>query len=120
MPLSQCECLISQSTFNDLTDLHDQILRVKDTDKVPMVLVGNKSDLVDERVVGVAEGKALAARWGIEFIEASAKTKTNVNEVCYVSVQLLLLMLIRSSTAWCDRSTSRALGEPRGPRREAA
>ena len=35
----------SQSTFNDLVELRDQILRVKDTLDVPMVLVGNKCDL---------------------------------------------------------------------------
>ncbi len=30
----------------------EQILRVKDCEDVPMVLVGNKCDLEDERVVG--------------------------------------------------------------------
>jgi small GTP-binding protein len=35
----------SQATFNDLLELRDQILRVKDTLDVPMVLVGNKCDL---------------------------------------------------------------------------
>lgn len=44
--------ITAQSTFNDLQDLRDQILRVKDTDDVPMVLVGNKCDLEEERVVG--------------------------------------------------------------------
>ena len=37
--------IIAQSTFNDLPDLREQILRVKDVDDVPMVLVGNKCDL---------------------------------------------------------------------------
>ena len=35
----------SQATFSDLFELRDQILRVKDTYDVPMVLVGNKCDL---------------------------------------------------------------------------
>ncbi|GIY49080.1 ras-related protein Rap-1b [Caerostris extrusa] len=43
--------ITAQSTFNDLQDLREQILRVKDTDDVPMILVGNKCDLEDERVV---------------------------------------------------------------------
>ncbi|KAJ1163107.1 hypothetical protein NDU88_003570 [Pleurodeles waltl] len=42
--------ITAQSTFNDLQDLREQILRVKDTDDVPMILVGNKCDLEDERV----------------------------------------------------------------------
>jgi GTPase SAR1 family protein len=61
-----------------------QILRVKDTDTVPMVLVGNKCDLSDERTVSKDQGSSLAKTWGsCTFLEASAKTKTNVNEVCY-------------------------------------
>merc|ERR1711974_234711 len=43
--------IIAQSTFNDLPDLREQILRVKDCDEVPMVLVGNKCDLQDQRVI---------------------------------------------------------------------
>jgi len=39
-------------------------LRVKDTDDVPMVLVGNKCDLEDERVVGKDQGQNLAKQFG--------------------------------------------------------
>ena len=37
--------IVSHATFNDLLELRDQILRVKDSLDVPMVLVGNKCDL---------------------------------------------------------------------------
>uniref|UniRef100_A0A5F8H0Y4 RAP1B, member of RAS oncogene family n=1 Tax=Monodelphis domestica TaxID=13616 RepID=A0A5F8H0Y4_MONDO len=49
-----------QSTFNDLQNLREQILRVKDTEDVPMILVGNKCDLEDEQVVGKEQGQNLA------------------------------------------------------------
>lgn len=76
--------ITSQSTFNDLAELRDQILRVKDTDDVPMVLVGNKCDLEDERVVGRDQGQNLARQWGnITFMESSAKSKINVSEIFY-------------------------------------
>ena len=39
--------ITAQSTFNDLQDLREQILRVKDTDDVPMVLVGKKIKKTD-------------------------------------------------------------------------
>jgi small GTP-binding protein len=73
--------ITSQSTFNDLQDLREQILRVKDTEDVPMILVGNKCDLEDERVVGKDQGQQLARSWNCEFLETSAKQKINVNEI---------------------------------------
>uniref|UniRef100_A0A2K5MMD5 Ras-related protein Rap-1b n=1 Tax=Cercocebus atys TaxID=9531 RepID=A0A2K5MMD5_CERAT len=60
------------------------ILRVKDTDDVPMILVGNKCDLEDERVVGKEQGQNLARQWNnCAFLESSAKSKINVNEIFY-------------------------------------
>ena len=34
--------ITSQGTFSDLQDIREQILRVKDTDDVPMILIGLK------------------------------------------------------------------------------
>ncbi|KAK3518117.1 hypothetical protein QTP70_033213, partial [Hemibagrus guttatus] len=79
--------ITAQSTFNDLQDLREQILRVKDTDDVPMILVGNKCDLEDERVVGKEQGQNLARQWNCcAFLESSAKSKINVNELQQVVV----------------------------------
>jgi len=76
--------IIAQSTFNDLPDLKEQILRVKDMDAVPMVLVGNKCDLQDQRVISTEQGAQLAAKFGhCSFLESSAKTKTNVEQIFY-------------------------------------
>merc|ERR1711977_134576 len=74
--------IIAQSTFNDLPDLREQILRVKDCDTVPMVLVGNKCDLQDQRVITHEQGESLARKFnGCTFLEASAKTKNNVDQI---------------------------------------
>ncbi|XP_066247343.1 ras-related protein Rap1 [Euwallacea similis] len=75
--------ITAQSTFNDLQDLREQILRVKDTDDVPMVLVGNKCDLEEERVVGKEQGNALSRQFNCAFMETSAKAKINVNDIFY-------------------------------------
>jgi len=73
--------IIAQSTFNDLPDLREQILRVKDKDDVPMVLVGNKCDLTDQRVITTDQGEDLARKFGCAFLEASAKTRVNVDQI---------------------------------------
>ena len=49
--------------------------------QVPMILVGNKCDLEDERVVGKDQGQNLARTFNCAFLETSAKAKINVNEV---------------------------------------
>jgi len=46
---------------------------------VQKLLVGNKCDLVNDRVIPVEQGKALADKLGIPFIETSAKSATNVD-----------------------------------------
>jgi hypothetical protein len=49
-----------------------------------MVLVGNKCDLQDQRVISTDQGQQLAAKFGnCSFLESSAKTKTNVSEIFY-------------------------------------
>ena len=88
--------ITAQSTFNDLQDLREQILRVKDTEDVPMVLVGNKCDLEDERVVGKDQGLNMARQFNnCAFMETSAKAKIGVNDVS-MSVLVNLVQLL-----WC-------------------
>ena len=45
-----------------------------------MVLVGNKCDLEDERVISTERGKQLADQLGLEFFETSAKENINVKQ----------------------------------------
>jgi len=39
----------SRATFNDVPEFHEAILRVKDANVVPFILVGNKVDMEDKR-----------------------------------------------------------------------
>lgn len=60
----------------------EQILRVKaDEDKIPLLLVGNKSDLEERRHVSVEEARRKAEEWGAQYVETSAKTRANVDKV---------------------------------------
>jgi len=72
--------IISRKSFNELPALRDKILRIKDASKVPLVLVGNKCDLTDEREVSKEEGEELAKKFGCPFFESSAKNHINVDE----------------------------------------
>eukprot|EP01136_Pigoraptor_vietnamica_P029368 Opistho-1_new@87468 len=72
--------LDSVASWREAQELRSKILRVKDTDKVPMVVVGNKMDLVDKRVVQTADAKAYADSIGSPYFETSAKTGVNIDE----------------------------------------
>ncbi|ORZ09479.1 ras-like protein 3 [Absidia repens] len=72
--------ITSRMSFEEITTFYQQICRVKDRDSFPMVLVANKSDLESDRQVSTQEGRDLAKEFGSEFIETSAKQRTNVDE----------------------------------------
>lgn len=50
-------------------------------DNAQVVLVGNKCDMEDERVVSYDRGRQLADQLGLEFFETSAKENINVKAV---------------------------------------
>jgi GTPase SAR1 family protein len=59
-----------------------------------LVLVGNKNDLEDERVIGRESGQELARKWKCTFLEASAKDQLNVNEVRRIRIKMLNEVLL--------------------------
>ena len=77
----------SMSSYEEIQTFHQQILRVKDCDNIPITLVANKCDLESEREVSMIEGKKLAKSWGCNFLEVSARYNINVDEVFYSLVR---------------------------------
>jgi len=60
------------------------MLRVKRPNSLsqcPFILVGNKCDKYHEREVTISEGLILAKDLGCRFVETSAKTAQNVEDV---------------------------------------
>lgn len=79
----------SRTSFEELMTYYQQILRVKDSDYVPLFVIGNKSDLEDERQVSYEEGQSLAKQFNAPFLETSAKQNINVEESFYGLVRLI-------------------------------
>ena len=70
-----------ENSLKELLALREQVLRIKDSDNVPMVLIGNKCDLNDDRVLSIDDGIKVSQDWGnVPFYETSAMYKTNVDE----------------------------------------
>ena len=55
-----------------------------------IILVGNKSDLEEDRQVTTEEGEEFANRYGIRFFETSAKNSININEIFSESVEFIV------------------------------
>jgi len=82
--------ITTTTSFEAATKLRTQILRIKEEQQdIPIILVGNKLDLVEERLVSTEQGKALALKFGTGFVEASAKTNTNVTEIFFELVRMI-------------------------------
>ena len=70
----------SLKTFENVkswvSQIHEEI-----SDKVVIYLVGNKVDMEEERKVTTEEGQKLAEELGVPFIETSAKSGLNIDEI---------------------------------------
>lgn len=94
--------ITSFQTFMDIKSMRDQIVRVKGTEKVPVVLVGNKVDLAHQREVSTEEGQALATAWNCNFLETSAKTTRNVNDIFIDVVREMSTLKNRKNQSCCS------------------
>ncbi|KER31688.1 hypothetical protein T265_02188 [Opisthorchis viverrini] len=59
----------------------ERIVQCRGDEQSPVVLVGNKVDLVDERAVPAESAIQLAQKWQIPYLETSARNRHNLEEV---------------------------------------
>ena len=68
----------SWESLNDVEEWKNEVDR--NVEDYQALLVGNKVDLVNERVVPIEEGQKLAERFGMKYIETSVRDDKNVNK----------------------------------------
>ena len=83
-----------KTSFELIPPKRERIIKGKHGEKCPMILVGNKQDLADNREIPYDDAKQLADSWGIDYIETSAKTDFNCKEV----FERLAVKIYESST----------------------
>ena len=71
----------NKESFEKIKEIRENIMANNKEIISPMILVGNKKDLENERKISYDEAKNLANSWGIEYIETSAKNNYNCKEV---------------------------------------
>lgn len=72
--------ITNKETFDEMQKIKARITQVKKQTDFPMVLVGNKSDLNQERAVQTKDGTTLSQSMHCRFFETSTVAGTNVNE----------------------------------------
>ncbi|XP_074603341.1 ras-related protein Ral-A-like [Brevipalpus obovatus] len=94
--------ITEMESFMATKEFREQILRVKgDDNDIPFLLVGNKADLDEKRVVSKMEAQNLADSWNVPYIETSAKTRMNVDMIFY---HLMKNIYKRKVTSFKNRS----------------
>lgn len=73
--------LTYKKTFNNIPSWHQDLKKnLGGLGKLTGFLIGNKSDLIDQRQTSKEEGLSIAKELGLEYMETSALTGDNVND----------------------------------------
>ncbi len=68
--------ITSPSSLGELATLREEIIRIKDDENVPMVIVGNKLDLEDKRAIARTQAFSISQQWSAPYYETSARTRS--------------------------------------------
>ncbi|MHA1884796.1 MAG: GTP-binding protein [Promethearchaeota archaeon] len=81
--------ITNRTSFENVRNWYKIISEVASPNLV-LILVGNKVDLADSRTVSSEEGLKLGEKLGIPYMETSAKTNENINDVFeWVALQII-------------------------------
>ena len=81
--------ITDKSSFVSIPDWIQSVRDIKGDD-FPLLLLGNKIDKKEERIISSEEGEELAKEYKIDFLETSNKDGTNVNEAGLTIVKKIL------------------------------
>jgi len=98
----------NSKSFEEVDDFYQQILRVKDTEDFPMILVANKIDLVDQREVEEAKYSAYCSQNRIRFLNASAMKRINIDESFFELVKEMRRLLAEETNLEMEPSVQKS------------
>ncbi|XP_067831968.1 GTP-binding protein Rit1-like [Heptranchias perlo] len=82
-----CYSITDRRSFQEAVEFKQLIYRVRHTYDIPVVLVGNKSDLCNLRQVSKDEGTVLAREFNCPFFETSAALRYFIDDVFQAMVR---------------------------------
>ncbi|KAM0755596.1 rab-type small GTP-binding protein [Meredithblackwellia eburnea MCA 4105] len=100
-----------ERSFNNIRTWHANVEQHA-SEGVNKILIGNKCDWTDKKVVTEQQGQELADELGLRYLETSAKTNINVEEAFFALARDIKARLIDSAPA--DSVDSRRAGTSGG------
>jgi len=75
-------------TFSQVEEFRERVSMAKQmSENIPIILCGNKSDFINKRQVTFEHGSLLAEKLKCKFIECSAKTGQNIDELWFTLIR---------------------------------
>lgn len=112
--------ITSASSLTELEELRQAIIRIKDDRHFPLVIVGNKSDLEEDRDVDRARAFQISQEWGnAPYYETSARRRVNVDEVFIDLCRQIIrkdMQLTQQAQDFASRGGTGGPGKHRGRR----
>lgn len=103
--------ITNEDSFSSVQDWCTQI-KTYSWDNAQVILVGNKCDMEEDRVISYERGSQLAMQLGLEFFETSAKENINVKAVFERLVDIICEKMSES----VDQNPQIAAGQSAGTR----
>ncbi|XP_011500199.1 PREDICTED: GTP-binding protein Rit1 [Ceratosolen solmsi marchali] len=94
-----CYSVTDRHSFQEVIEYRKLISRVRASEDIPLVLVGNKFDLQHLREVTTDEGKVLANQLGCPFYETSAALRQFIDDSFYSLVRQIRMKERSRSTS---------------------
>ena len=73
-------------------------MKNRNGDDVPVLIIGNKTDLEEKRAIPTEEGEELAKKLDCDFIETSAKLNENVKEAFELLIRKMRRRALKNNT----------------------
>ena len=81
--------ITNQKSFDLIDEWMKSIHEIKG-DNFPIILIGNKTDLNDLRVISKEEGEELSLKYKLKFFETSNKDGTNIKDAALALINLII------------------------------
>jgi len=100
--------VIDRSSFDHLAGWLEETR--KNAGNIPGILIGNKTDLLDQRVVSREEAESFATQAGLHYVETSAKMDENVGDAFILMAKTII------GSKWPDQVEEEAEPTPAEPK----